>query len=46
MQGPDLESRAQRLGPLESGVLTRDGRMIRRYYYRLLYNYRPAATDH
>jgi dolichol-phosphate mannosyltransferase len=46
MQGPDVESRAQRLGPLENGVLTRDGRMIRRYYYRLLYNYRPAATDH
>jgi dolichol-phosphate mannosyltransferase len=46
MQGPQIESRAQRLGPLEDGVLTRDGRMIRRYYYRLLYNYRPAATDH
>jgi dolichol-phosphate mannosyltransferase len=46
MQGPDVESRAQRLGPLENGMLTRDGRMIRRYYYRLLYNYRPAATDH
>ena len=46
LQGPEVESRARRLGPLESGVLTRDGRMIRRYYYRLLYNYRPAATDH
>jgi hypothetical protein len=27
-------------------MLTRDGRPFRRYYYRLLYNYRPAATDH
>jgi dolichol-phosphate mannosyltransferase len=44
--GPDIESRAQRLGPLKDGVLTRDGRVIRRYYYRLAYNYRPAATDH
>jgi dolichol-phosphate mannosyltransferase len=46
MQGPEIESRAQRLGPLTDGVLSRDGRMIRRYYYRVLYNYRPAATDH
>jgi dolichol-phosphate mannosyltransferase len=46
LQGPDVESRAQRLGPLEDGVLTRDGRTIRRYYYRLVYHYRPAATDH
>jgi dolichol-phosphate mannosyltransferase len=46
MQGPDIESRAQRLGPLEDGMLTRDARPFRRYYYRLLYNYRPAATDH
>ena len=44
--GPDIESRARRLGPLEDGVLTRDGRMIRRYYYRLAYDYHPAATDH
>jgi dolichol-phosphate mannosyltransferase len=44
--GNDIESRAQRLGPLENGVLTRDGRMIRRYYYRLVYNYRPNPKDH
>jgi dolichol-phosphate mannosyltransferase len=46
MRGPEIESRAQRLGPLQDGMLTRDGRPFRRYYYRLLYNYRPAATDH
>jgi dolichol-phosphate mannosyltransferase len=46
LQGPEVESRAQRLGPLQDGMLTRDGRPFRRYYYRLLYNYRPAATDH
>lgn len=44
--GPDIESRAQRLGPLEDGVLTRDGRTIRRYYYRLAYDYHPTADDH
>jgi hypothetical protein len=46
MRGPEIESRAQRSGPLQDGMLTRDGRPFRRYYYRVLYHYRPAATDH
>jgi dolichol-phosphate mannosyltransferase len=46
LQGAEIESRAQRLGPLQDGLLTRDGRPFRRYYYRVLYHYRPAATDH
>jgi dolichol-phosphate mannosyltransferase len=31
------------LGPVESGTLTRDGRFIRRYYYRIAGAYRGAA---
>jgi dolichol-phosphate mannosyltransferase len=44
--GPDIESRAQRLEPLKDGVLTRDGQTIRRYYYRVVHDYRPTAKDH
>ena len=44
--GPDIESRAQRLEPLADGVLTRDGQTIRRYYYRVVYDYHPTAKDH
>jgi dolichol-phosphate mannosyltransferase len=39
LTGGGIESRADRLGPVESGELMRDGRLIRRYYYRLVYNY-------
>ena len=28
------------------GVLTRDGQTIRRYYYRVVYDYHPTAKDH
>ena len=44
LQGGNVESHAQRLGPLESGVLTRDGSTIRTYYYRMLYDYRSIAS--
>jgi len=40
-----VESRARKLGPVQEGVLARDGRTIRRYYYRLAYDYRGAAAD-
>ena len=43
--GRAVESRAQRLGPVREGVLSRDGQTIRRYYYRIAYDYRGAATD-
>lgn len=46
IQGPAVESRAARWGPVQAGVLARDGRAIRRYYYRLAYDYRGATTDH
>ena len=42
LTGRAVESRAQALGPLREGVLARDGRMIRRYYYRIAYAYRQA----
>jgi dolichol-phosphate mannosyltransferase len=35
---------AERLGPLSSGTLLRNGRFIRAYYYRAGYAYRPPAT--
>jgi dolichol-phosphate mannosyltransferase len=40
-----VDSRARRLGPIQEGVLSRDGRTIRRYYYRIAYDYRGAASD-
>ena len=39
MRGPEVEARAQEWGPLQEGVLMRDGRMIRRYYYRFAHHY-------
>lgn len=40
-----VESRAAWMGPLQDGVLTRDSRVIRRYYYRVAYNYRASPKD-
>ncbi|HEV7613529.1 MAG TPA: glycosyltransferase family 39 protein [Steroidobacteraceae bacterium] len=40
LSGKTIESHAERWGPVESGVLTMDGRVVRRYYDRLAYNYR------
>ena len=39
-----VESRAQHLGPLQSGVLMRDNRAVRRYFYRLAYGYQSAPS--
>jgi dolichol-phosphate mannosyltransferase len=38
--GETVESHAERLGPVQDEVLTRDGRVVRHYYHRLAYNYR------
>jgi dolichol-phosphate mannosyltransferase len=46
MRDPEVEARAQQWGPIEDGVLMRDGRAIRRYYYRIAYHYRAPATEH
>ncbi|HEX4153174.1 MAG TPA: glycosyltransferase family 39 protein [Steroidobacteraceae bacterium] len=36
---PDVISAVERLGPIQNGVLTRAGRIIRHYYYRVAYGY-------
>ena len=40
LTGSTIESHAERLGPVEDGVLTRNGQVVRRYYHRVAYNYR------
>jgi dolichol-phosphate mannosyltransferase len=40
LTGKAVESRAERLGPVEDEVLRRDGQVVRHYYHRLAYNYR------
>jgi dolichol-phosphate mannosyltransferase len=40
LAGNAVESRAERLGPVEDEVLTHDGQVVRHYYYRVAYNYR------
>jgi dolichol-phosphate mannosyltransferase len=45
LEGKPIESQVERLGPIEDGVLMRNGMLIRRYYYRLAYNYRRTADD-
>jgi dolichol-phosphate mannosyltransferase len=39
-----VESRAEHLGPLQSGALMRDGLVVRRYYYRVAFGYRSSPT--
>ena len=40
VSGPAVDSRLRGLGPVAEGVLTRDGRIIRRYYYRIAFDFR------
>jgi hypothetical protein len=42
VSGREVESRVQGLGPVREGMLARDGRLIRRYYYRIAYAYLEA----
>lgn len=44
LTGTRVESRVRRLDPLQEGVMTRDGKVVRRYYYRVAYGYRNVAT--
>jgi dolichol-phosphate mannosyltransferase len=39
-----LESRVDQLGPVQDGVLTRDGNVVRRYYYRVARGYRSGTS--
>jgi dolichol-phosphate mannosyltransferase len=43
LEGSAVESHVERLGPVEQGELSRDGVPVRRYFYRLAYNYRSIA---
>ncbi len=43
ISGSRIKSRAARLTPVQEGTLMRRGRFIRHYYYRVLYDYRPAT---
>jgi dolichol-phosphate mannosyltransferase len=45
LQGPAIESRVERLGPIEDTALIRDGVVIRHYYQRLAHNYRSVAGE-
>jgi len=41
LTGKIIESHAERLGPVEDDVLREDGQIVRHYYHRLAYHYRP-----
>jgi dolichol-phosphate mannosyltransferase len=41
VDGPAMHAHSERLGPIMEGVLTRDGTLVRHYYYRVAYNYHP-----
>ena len=45
ISGQTIESHAERLGPIEDEVLTRDGLVVRHYYQRLAYNYRSIPPE-
>jgi len=45
LTGKNIESRAERLGPVQDGVLRRDGSVIRHYAYRVAYGYRVIPHD-
>jgi len=39
IDGKDIESHVERLGPVQEATLTRDGELVRHYYYRVGYRY-------
>jgi dolichol-phosphate mannosyltransferase len=40
-----LQKHVDRLEPVQEGVLVRDGRIVRRYFYRVAHGYRYAGPD-
>jgi dolichol-phosphate mannosyltransferase len=42
LTGKIIESRAERLGPVEDDVLREDGQIVRHYYHRVAYHYRAV----
>jgi dolichol-phosphate mannosyltransferase len=45
LQGPEVESHVERLGPIEDVALMREGSVIRHYYQRLAHNYQSIAGE-
>ena len=45
LAGPNVEPHAQRWGATKDAVLTRDGKMIRHYYYRVAYHYLAVPRE-
>jgi dolichol-phosphate mannosyltransferase len=45
LDAPGLAPYVERFGRIEQGLLTRGGRIIRPYYYRVAYGYRGAQAD-
>jgi dolichol-phosphate mannosyltransferase len=45
LAGDAIASHCERLGPIEDGVVTRNGQLVRRYYHRLAYNYRTLPRS-
>ena len=41
-----IHARVERLGPIVDDVLMRDGVLIRHYYHRMAFNYRPRDDDY
>jgi dolichol-phosphate mannosyltransferase len=44
LEGKEIAPHVERLGPITEAVLTKDGRIVRHYYYRIGYRYSHAAT--
>jgi dolichol-phosphate mannosyltransferase len=42
LAAPHLEKRVEQLEPIHDGVLTRDGSVVRRFYYRVAHGYRHS----
>jgi hypothetical protein len=40
-----LGNRVNALDPVQEGVLMRDGRLVRRYYYRVAHGYKPPCAS-
>jgi dolichol-phosphate mannosyltransferase len=40
-----LQSKVERLGPVQKEELQRDGRFVRLYYHRMAYNYRDGSSE-
>jgi len=42
LAAPPLEKRVRQLDPIHDGVLSRDGTVVRRFYYRVAHGYQHS----